>query len=217
MSSATLLDREAVTSTAAVLDIPEPLTPHRYRLSVAEYHRLGRSGIFDEDSRVELIEGDLIAIPPIGEQHASQTRRLNWLFSTQVKEAAFVDVQNPVALDEHSEPQPDIVLLKPRPDFYQSAHPHPEDVLLLIEVSDSTLRYDRDTKVPLYARAGIPEVWLLDLAGQRLEIYRRPSFEGYREIHYPAPTDRIAPVLLPELILNVASLFVPAPPTQRAA
>lgn len=217
MSSATLLDREAVTPTAVIPDTPESLAPHRYRLTVAEYHRLGEMGIFDEDSRVELIEGDLIAMPPIGEQHASKTRQLNRLFSTRVREAAFVDVQNPVALDGHSEPQPDIVLLKPRPDFYESAHPRPEDVLLLIEVSDSTLRYDRDTKVPLYARAGIPEVWLLDLAGQRLEVYRRPSPEGYREIHYPAPAESIAPVLLPELILSVASLFVPTSLTRREA
>ena len=215
MSSAALLDRDAVAATAATVETPEPLTPHRYRLTVAEYHRLGEIGIFDEDSRVELIEGDLIAMPPIGEQHASKTRRLNRLFSLQVGDTAMVDVQNPVMLDARSEPQPDMVLLKPRPDFYESAHPRPEDVLLLIEVSDSTLRYDRDTKVPLYARAGIPEVWLLDVAGQRLEIYRRPSPEGYREIHYPAPTDSIAPVLLPELVLNVASLFIPMPSTQH--
>lgn len=217
MSSAALLDRDAVASTAAIVETPEPLTPHRYRLTVAEYHRLGENGIFDEDFRVELIEGDLIAMPSIGEQHASKTRQLNRLFSLQVGDTAIVDVQNPVALDVHSEPQPDMVLLKPRPDFYASAHPGPEDVLLLIEVSDSTLRYDRDIKVPLYAKAGIPEVWLLDVTGQRLEIYRRPSPEGYREIHYPAPTESIAPVLLPELILSVASLFVPVPSTRREA
>jgi len=215
MSNATLLDRDAVAATAATVETPEPLTPHRYRLTVAEYHRLGENGIFDEDSRVELIEGDLIAMPPIGEQHASKTRRLNRLFSLQVGDTAIVDVQNPVMLDARSEPQPDMVLLKPRPDFYESAHPRPEDVLLLIEVSDSTLRYDRDTKVPLYARAGIPEVWLLDVAGQRLEIYRRPSPEGYREIHYPAPAESIAPVLLPELVLSVAGLLIPPPSTKR--
>ncbi|MCU0807155.1 MAG: Uma2 family endonuclease [Candidatus Contendobacter sp.] len=213
MSNAALLDRDVVAATTATVETPELLTPHRYRLTVAEYHRLGENGIFDEDSRVELIEGDLIAMPPIGEQHASKTRRLNRLFSLQVGDTAIVDVQNPVMLDARSEPQPDMVLLKPRPDFYESAHPRPEDVLLLIEVSDSTLRYDRDTKIPLYARAGIPEVWLLDVAGQRLEIYRRPSPEGYREIHYPAPTDSIAPVLLPELSLSVASLFIPLPST----
>ena len=215
MSNAALLDRDTVAATAAVPDAPEPLTPHRYRLTVTEYHRLGENGIFDEDSRVEMIEGDLIVMPPIGEQHASKTRLLNRLFSLQVGDTAIVDVQNPVALDAHSEPQPDMVLLKPRPDFYESAHPRPEDVLLLIEVSDSTLRYDRDTKVPLYAKAGIPEVWLLDVAGQRLEIYRRPSPEGYREIRYPEATENIAPVLLPELSLSVASLFIPAPSTPR--
>ena len=215
MSNAALLDRDAVAATAAVPDAPEPLTPHRYRLTVTEYHRLGENGIFDEDSRVELIEGDLIVMPPIGEQHASKTRLLNRLFSLQVGDTAIVDMQNPVALDAHSEPQPDMVLLKPRPDFYESAYPRPEDVLLLIEVSDSTLRYDRDTKVPLYAKAGIPEVWLLDVAGQRLEIYRRPSPEGYREIRYPEATETIAPVLLPELSLSVASLFIPAPSTPR--
>ena len=217
MSNTALLDRDAVTATAAVLDAPEPLTPHRYRLTATEYHRLGENRIFDEDSRVELIDGDLIAMPPIGEQHASKIRRLNRLFSLQVGDAAIVDVQNPVMLDAHSEPQPDIVLLKLRPDFYESAHPGPEDVLLLIEVSDSTLRYDRDIKVPLYAKAGIAEVWLLDVAGQRLEVYRRPSPDGYREVHYPALTDNIAPVLLPELSLSVAKLFVSVPPAQREA
>ena len=215
MSNAALLDRDTVAATAAVPDAPEPLTPHRYRLTVTEYHRLGENGIFDEDSRVEMIEGDLIVMPPIGEQHASKTRLLNRLFSLQVGDTAIVDVQNPVVLNAHSEPQPDMVLLKPRPDFYESAYPRPEDVLLLIEVSDSTLRYDRDTKVPLYAKAGIPEVWLLDVAGQRLEIYRRPSPEGYREIRYPEATENIAPVLLPELSLSVASLFIPAPSTPR--
>jgi Uma2 family endonuclease len=163
--------------------------------------------IFDEDSRVELIEGDLIAMRPIGERHAGKTRQMNRLFSTRVGAAALVDVQNPVALDRHSEPQPDLALLKPRPDFYESGHPQPEDVLLLLEISDSTLRYDRDIKVPLYARAGIPEVWLLDLPGQRLEVYRRPSAEGYREILYPASDETIAPALLPDLVLPVNSLL----------
>ena len=216
MSSAALLDRDAVASTAAIVETPEPLTPHRYRLTVAEYHRLGENGIFDEDSRVELIEGDLIAMPPIGCQHAGHLDHIARPFFRQVTQG-IVRVQSPIQLGDHSEPQPDLAVLRYREDFYTRSHPGPEDVLLLIEVSDSTLRYDRDIKVPLYARAGIPEVWLLDVTGQRLEIYRRPSPEGYREIHYPAPTESIAPVLLPELILSVASLFVPVPSTQREA
>jgi len=216
MSSATLLDREAVTPTAVIPDTPESLAPHCYRLTVAEYHRLGEIGIFNEDSRVELIEGDLIAMPPIGCQHAGHLDRIAQPFFRQVTQG-IVRVQSPIQLGDHSEPQPDLAVLRYREDFYTRSHPLPEDVLLLIEVSDSTLRYDRDTKVPLYARAGIPEVWLLDLAGQRLEVYRRPSPEGYREIHYPAPAESIAPVLLPELILSVASLFVPTSLTRREA
>ena len=119
-------------------------------------------------------------------------------------------MKSPIQLDDHSEPQPDLTVLRYREDFYTHSHPRPEDALLLIEVSDSTLRYNRDIKAPLYARTGIPEVWLLDVAGQRLEIYRRPSPDGYREVHYPALTDNIAPVLLPELSLSVVSLLVPA-------
>lgn len=207
MPKAATLDREATTSTTTTPNAPDSFAPHRYRLTVAEYHRLGEMAIFDEDSRVELIEGDLIAMPPIGERHAGKIRQLNRLFSARVGAAALVDVQNPVALDRHSEPQPDLALLKPRPDFYESGHPQPEDVLLLLEVSDSTLRYDRDIKVPLYAKAGIPEVWLLDLPGQRLEVYRHPSAEGYREIRYPASDETIAPVLLPDLVLPVNNLL----------
>lgn len=208
MSSAALPDRDTVASITATLDTLEPPTPHRYRLTVAEYHRLGENGIFDEGSRIELIEGDLIAMPPIGEQHASKTRQLNRLFSLRVGGAAIVDVQNPVMLDAHSESQPDVVLLKPRPDFYESAHPRPEDVLLLIEVSDSTLRYDRDTKIPLYAKAGIPEAWLLDLVNRRVAVYRYPSADGYRQIQFPAPDEQISPILLPELTLRIADLLL---------
>ena len=214
MSSAALLGREAVTPTVATVETPESLTPHRYRLTIAEYHRLGEIGIFDEDSRVELIEGDLIAMPPIGEQHAGHLDHIARSFFRQITQG-IVRVQSPIQLGDHSAPQPDLTVLRYREDFYTRSHPHPEDVLLLIEVSDSTLHYDRDTKVPLYARAGIPEVWLLDLVNRRLEVYRRPSPEGYREIHYPAPTDDIAPVLLPELNLSVASLFIPMPSTKH--
>lgn len=191
----------------------EIAAPHRYPLTTTVYHQLASLGVFNEDARLELIEGDLIAMPPIGERHASQTRRLNQLFSRQVGDVATVDVQNPVALSAYSEPQPDIMLLKPRADFYEQVHPGPADVLLIIEVSDSTLRYDRDTKVPLYARAGIPEVWVVDLLRQRLEVYRCPSSDGYREVRYPALSDGIAPVLLPDLAISVQTLLSGSLPT----
>ncbi len=209
MSHADLLDQKVMPSTTATPDAPEALMPHRYRLTVAEYHRLSEQRIFDEDARIELIEGDLIAMSPRGEQHASKTRRLNRLLSRQVGDAAIVDVQNPVRLDAHTESQPDVVLLKPRPDFYETAHPRPEDVLLLVEVSDSILRYDRDTKIPLYAKVGIPEVWLLDLVNQRLAVYRYPSADGYRQIQFPTPDEPMTPTLLPELTLRITDLFLP--------
>lgn len=181
--------------------------PHRYRLTVAIYHQLAKIGIFNEDSRLELMEGDLIAMPPIGERHASQTRRLNQLFSRQAGDAAIVDVQNPVVLNACSEPQPDVVLLKPNANFYERSHPGPSDILLIIEVSDSTLRYDRETKVPLYAQAGIPEVWILDILRQRLEVYRCPSPDGYREVRYPELQEVITPALLPNLTIRVRDML----------
>ncbi|MFO1424482.1 MAG: Uma2 family endonuclease [Candidatus Competibacteraceae bacterium] len=208
MNSAALLDRDAVAATAAAVETPAPLTPHRYRLTVAEYHRLGENRIFDEDSRVELIEGDLIAMPPIGCQHAGHLDHIARPFFRQVTQG-IVRVQSPIQLGDHSEPQPDLAVLRYREDFYTRSHPRPEDVLLLIEVSDSTLRYDRDTKVPLYAKAGIPEVWLLDLMNQRVAIYRHPSADGYRQIQFPAPEELISPSLLPELTLRIADLFLP--------
>ena len=138
MSDAEALDRDAAVAPATIPDFPKPCVPHRYRLTVAAYHQLGEIGVFNENSRVDLINGELITMPPIGEQHAGNTRRINQLFSRRVGTSAIVDVQNPVALDAHSEPQPDIALLKPRVDFYDHSHPRPEDILLLVEVSDST-------------------------------------------------------------------------------
>lgn len=211
MSSAALLDREAGVSTAAVPDAPQSPTPHRYRLTVAEYHRLGESGIFDEGSRIELIEGDLIAMPPIGSQHAGYLDRIAQPIFRQTTQG-IVRVQSPIKLSDHSEPQPDLTILRYREDFYTSAHPAPADVLLIIEIADSTLQYDRDTKIPLYAKAGIPEAWLLDLVNRRVAVYRYPSADGYRQIQFPAPDEQISPTLLPELTLRVKDLFLSREP-----
>lgn len=212
MNNTAVLDQDVAVAPVTIPEFPEPFVPHRYRLTVAAYHQLGGIGVFNENSRVELMNGELITMPPIGEQHAGKTRRINQIFSRLVGTSAIVDVQNPVALDAHSEPQPDIALLKPRVDFYEHSHPRPEDILLLIEVSDSTLRYDREVKIPHYAKAGISEVWILDIAHQRLEIYRRPSADGYRQILYPELQEQVAPVLLPELLFSVDQLFISAPP-----
>lgn len=126
--------------------------------SVDEYHKMGEAGIWGEDDRVELIEGELIDMPPIGSLHAGKVMRLVSFLTTALSNRAIVSPQNPVRLGEHSEPQPDLTVLRFRDDFYESAHPQPGDVHLLVEVADTTVRYDREVQIPLYARYGIPEV-----------------------------------------------------------
>ena len=135
--------------------------------SVTEYHQMTEAGILTEDDRIELIEGRVILISPIGSRHAACVKRLNALLSQRVGAAALVSVQDTIRLDDYSEPEPDIALLHPRDDFYAHAHPTPADLLLVIEVADTPEGYDREEKVPLYARAAIPEVWLVSLAKNR--------------------------------------------------
>jgi len=151
----------------------------RRRWNVHEYHRMGETGILAEDERVELLAGDIIVREPIGTQHAGTVNRLNHLWTSRLGRRAVVQVQNPIELaQEDSEPQPDITLLRARDDFYSTAHPEASDTLLAIEVADTSLRLDRRVKIPLYARAGIGEAWLVDLTTSRLEVYREPRVEG---------------------------------------
>lgn len=149
--------------------------------TVADYHRMAESGILAANERVELIEGEILEMNPIGSPHAACVDRLTRLLGRAAGDRAIVRVQNPVQLGELSEPQPDLALLKPRADFYGDAHPGPADILLLIEVADSTLEFDRNRKLPLYAQAGIPEAWIVDLASRAIAVYRNPSPRGYRE------------------------------------
>jgi len=151
------------------------------RFTVHEFQRMGEAGILGEDDRVELIDGEIVTMPPIGPRHASCVRRLVAMLSPLVGSSAIVDVQNPLRLGEHAEPQPDVVLLKPRPDYYRRSHPGPGDVLLVVEVADTSGEYDRGVKVPEYARAGVAEVWVIDLSGGLIEIYRRPVGGEYGE------------------------------------
>ena len=148
--------------------------------TVAQFNRMGEAGILTEDDRVELIAGEIIEISPIGKRHAACVDRLVELFSERLQRRAIIRVQSPIVLDDYSEPQPDIALLKRREDFYESALPAPEDVLLVVEVSDTTLEYDRQVKVPLYARAGIMEVWVVNLMDEQVEIYTNPTGGAYQ-------------------------------------
>jgi Uma2 family endonuclease len=181
--------------------------PARWRFTTEEYHRMGEVGIFHEDDRVELIAGELIRMAAIGPRHAANVDRINDLFMARLERRAIVRVQNPVQLAAHSEPEPDIVLLRRRADYYATGHPQPEDVLLIVEVADTSLGYDRDTKVPLYAAAGIPEVWIADLQGDRLRVFRDPDAGEYRRVEVLTRNDSVAPLAFPDLLFSVDELL----------
>jgi Uma2 family endonuclease len=180
----------------------------RRLFTVEEYHQMTQAGIFTEDERVELIDGEVVEMTPIGSRHAACVRRLlNQLFSLQVSGCALLSIQDPIRVGEHSEPQPDVALLRSRQDFYASAHPTPQDILLLVEVADSSLEYDQEIKVPLYARAGIPEVWLVNLPEDRVLVYRRPAAQGYQEMHQVRREEGLAPESFPDLIVSVNEIL----------
>ena len=158
--------------------------PTRRRLDVGSYYKMAEAGILAGDDRVELIDGEIFDMVPIGSARAGKTDRLNWLFArAAADDLAHVSVQRPLRLDAYNEPEPDVMLLKPRQDHYQSRHPNAADVLLLVEVSDTSLTYDRGTKLPLYAKFGVPEVWIVDLRGAAIEVYREPAGDGYALKH----------------------------------
>jgi len=181
-------------------------TPNRYKLSIEDYHKLGTAGILHEDSRVELIEGDLIEMSPIGIAHMRCVNRLTRLLIHAVGDAAIVSVQNPVTLPPRSEPQPDFALLKPGADSADHV-PHPADVLLIVEVADTTLNYDRRTKLPLYARSGIVEVWIVDVQGRTIEAFNTPGDAGYARSAVYRGGDSVAPAALPAASIRLDDVF----------
>lgn len=184
------------------------VTLKRRRFTLDEYHRMGEAGILHEDSRVELIEGEIVEMSPIGSRHAGTVARIHTLFATRLGTRAVVWGRNPVLLTALvSEPQPDVMILAYRADFYTSALPEPPDVQLLVEVADSSLPYDRRTKIPLYVRAGIAEAWLIDIESARVELYRQPGTSGYRAVLTPARDERISPLAFPDLIVTRADLL----------
>ncbi len=152
----------------------------RRRFTVEEYYRMAETGILREDERVELIEGEIIQMSPKGSLHAGCIKRLIKLLNRYIGKDILLSVQDPVKLDGLSHPEPDIALLKHRNDFYTQGHPTPADVLLIVEVADTSVQHDRTIKVPLYTRSGIPEVWLVDLPGEAVEIYARPEKGEYQ-------------------------------------
>lgn len=174
--------------------------------TVDEYHRMAEAGVLREDDRVELIEGEIVEMSPIGSGHARCVNRLNALLGPAAQGRAIVSVQNPVRLSPRSEPQPDLSLLRWRDDFYPEG-PTPADVLLVIEVAASSVVFDRRVKVPLYGRAEIPEVWIVDLDADQVDVYRDASSGGYGDVRTLGSGDVVGPPGLAGVALEVAALF----------
>lgn len=182
----------------------QPAMPY-HRWSVAEYHQMAQAGLLDETDHVELIEGELIDMAPIGSRHAFRVDSLARALQLAAGREVLVRVQNPVVLGERSEPQPDIAVVKDK--NYAEAHPTADDVLLIVEVSDTTLAYDRDVKLGLYARHGIPEVWLLDINSRELTVYREPAEGQYRLIRKPTAAEVVSPVLVSGVALRLTEVM----------
>jgi len=187
---------------SAVLEYPQ-----RHPISAEEYLRMGEAGVFAPEARLELIEGEIVEMAPIGSPHAGTVKLLNGLFARLAGGSAVVSVQDPLVVGERSVPQPDLALLKPRADSYTRSHPAAADVLLVVEVADTTLAFDLGTKMPLYARAGIAEAWAVDLRERAVRVFRDPSANGYRTSFAVSGDDRLSAVLLPQLAFSVSALF----------
>lgn len=171
--------------------------------TVDEYHLMTQAGIISKDERVELIEGEIVQMAAIGTRHAGCVNRINRIFSRLPENMAIITVQNPIQLSGRAEPQADVLLLQPRADYYDTAHPTPSEVLLLVEVADSSVDYDRDVKIPIYSRSAIQEVWLVDLLAECLEVYRQPTPNGYSLILRFWRGQQVSPLAFPELEVSV--------------
>ncbi len=183
------------------------IAPARRKLDVFEYHRMGEAGILGPDERVELIEGELFDMAPIGQGHAAVVDGLTEVLLAACDRRASVRTRGPIRLDDHSEPQPDLAVLRRRADFYAGRMPGPADVLLLLEVADSSLRFDRTVKLPLYARAGIPEVWIVDVNRRLVEVHRAPAGSAYAGTATYQADGEIALAAAPEIVVRLDLVF----------
>jgi Uma2 family endonuclease len=185
---------------------PQP-TPQPHRVTVQELFRMGEAGVLDPDARVELIEGEMIDMPPIAPSHAGRTKRLTLLLIEALGRRAIVSTQDPIVLGDLNAPQPDIAVVERRDDFYTSAHPTADDVLLIIEIAGSSIHYDREQKLPLYARFSIPEVWLVDIPGRAIWVYREPEGGAYKSRFRLAAPYRIRPSMLDGVELDLGAVI----------
>ncbi len=186
---------------------PMSVEPVRHLFTVAEYERMGEAGIFDEGPRVELVGGEIVEMSPIGRRHAACVNRLNAMLTGALGDRFVVAVQNPMRLDDLSEPQPDVVVLAPRADFYEAFHPRPEDTLLVIEVAESSLGWDRGIKRTRYAAAGVAEVWIVDLGAGVVEVAIEPGPGGYAQVRRLDPPEAIIASAVPGLTCTVGAII----------
>ena len=175
--------------------------------TVKEYHLMADAGVFANGERVELIRGEIIKMASIGRRHAACVNRCNDVFTYKLGGKILVSIQNPLALDNTSEPEPDVMLLKRKADFYESGHPQPTDVLLLIEVADSTIDSDRQSKIPLYAEDDITEVWLVDINCECIEVYRYPTERGYLDIQKFYRGQNLSILAFPDIDVTVDEIL----------
>jgi Uma2 family endonuclease len=179
----------------------------KHYFTVSEYERMGQSGIFAPDARVELIEGEIVEMSPIGSRHAACVEAAADTIRESVQRKFFVRTQNPIILDDFSEPQPDITVLVFRDDYYRGGHPRPQDVLLVIEVSDTTYAFDRNVKIPLYARAGIAEALVFNLPEEQLEYYSQPEAGMYQLRRVLKRGEQFQSAKVDGLTLDVATIL----------
>lgn len=181
----------------------------RRRFTVDTYHRMGEAGIVGPQDRIELIDGEIIEMAPIGSPHLGAVAALTRLLTMTAPRGVIISVQHPVQLGDSSEPEPDLALLRPRPDNYRTSPlPSAADVLLIVEVSDTSLRYDQEVKLPLYARHGIQELWIVDLAAGAVNVHRRPTEGRYADAARTTPGDTIEPLATPGVRISVADILI---------
>lgn len=184
-----------------------PVAVTRKKFTVEEYHQMIETGVLREDDRLELLDGEIIEMSPIGPRHASCVKKLSRWFWKTLGNRVIVSVQDPIVLVPDSEPQPDVALLVPRSDFYAERHPEPQDVFLAIEVADTSQEYDREVKIPAYARAGIREAWLVDLEARTVTVYREPRRGKYRQVAVLDNGDFASPLAFPRARLKVREIL----------
>ncbi len=180
---------------------------NKFMLTTQQYHLMYEAGVFNDGDRLELINGEIKTMSPIGRKHVACIIRLDKLIQRKLGDRIMVSTQNSIRLDDNSQPQPDLAILKSRNDFYEERLPSPLDILLIIEVADSTIAYDREVKAPLYAAAGIPEMWLFDVNKKAIDGYSQPSANGYKLIRHYDENDTLSMLAFPDVMFNWHELF----------